>query len=63
MCMKITDSSAKVVHGHAQKKGSKRDKPKGSVIHSYSFKKYGRLGAIGKAKAMTTAITLSEIGR
>jgi hypothetical protein len=49
-----------VIHGHAEKKGSKTDKPKGSAIHSYSIKKYGNRGAYEKAKAMHYAIVMSQ---
>jgi hypothetical protein len=41
-----------VVHGHPKKKGSKRDKPKGTVIKCFASKK--------KAQAMHTAIILSQ---
>ena len=43
-----------VVHGHAQKKGSKRDKPKGSVIKCFSSK--------AKAEAMHRAIAINQSG-
>ena len=49
-----------VVHGHIMKKGSKTDKPKGSVIHSYSIKKYGERGAYDRAKKMHEAIIINE---
>jgi len=52
-----------VVHGHPRKKGSKRDKPKGSNIKCYSFKKYGKAGAYRKAHAMHSAITHSQARR
>ena len=41
-----------VVHGHPQKKGSKTDKPEGSIIKCFKSKK--------KAEAMHTAIILSQ---
>lgn len=50
-----------VVHGHAQKKGSKRDKPKGSNIKCYcgpSMKENWR-----KAQAMHAAIRHSQARR
>jgi len=41
-----------VIHAHAKKKGSKTDKPKGSVIKEFSTKK--------QALAMHRAIILSK---
>lgn len=41
-----------VVHGHKKKKGSKRDKPKGTVIKCFKSKK--------KALAMHFAIIMSQ---
>ena len=41
-----------VVHGHPRKKGSKKDKPKGSVIKCFETKE--------KAEAMHTAIIISQ---
>lgn len=48
-----------VVHGHPQKKGSKIDKPKGSVIKCYSFNpkvKGSEAQAKAKANKMHSAI-------
>jgi hypothetical protein len=48
-----------VVHGHPQKKGSARDKPKGSIIKCYSFEpgnKRSEAAARAKAQAMHSAI-------
>ena len=42
-----------VVHGHPKKKGSKTDKPKGSIIKCFKDK--------DKARKMHTAIVLSEL--
>lgn len=52
-----------VVHGHAQKSGSKTDKPKGSVIKCYSFvpgNKTSEDTARKKAAAMHYAISISQ---
>jgi len=48
-----------VVHGHPRKKGSKRDKPKGSPIKCYTGDKKG----LKKARAMHYAIMMSKKGR
>lgn len=57
--VKIYPDKACVVHGHPKKAGSKRDKPKGTVIKCYSFSKYGRKEAINKAHKMHYAIVKS----
>jgi hypothetical protein len=44
------------VHGHLRKKGSKRDKPKGSIIKCYPGTKVG----LQKARAMHYAIIKSK---
>ena len=52
-----------VVHGHAQKKGSKTDKPKGTPIHSFKYTpgdKASETKARKKAYAMHSAIMHSE---
>jgi len=54
--VKVYEDRACVVHAHAQKPGSKRDKPPGVPIKCYSFKEYGKKGAVKKAYAMHTAI-------
>ena len=45
-----------IVHGHTQKKGSKTDKPRGAIIHSFPGTPEGKKQAI----AMHTAIYLSQ---
>lgn len=42
-----------VVHGHAQKPGSKTDKPKGTVIKCFNTK--------AEAEAMHKAIIISQV--
>jgi len=52
-----------VVHGHPKKKGSKTDKPEGTVIKCYPFKlgnKQSEAAAKAKAKKMHQAILISE---
>jgi hypothetical protein len=44
-----------VVHGHPMKKGSKTDKPKGSIIHCFPTRK--------QAEAQHKAIVISELKR
>jgi len=56
MTVKRRGASVCVLHGHPKKKGSKRDKPKGSVIKCYSIAKYGLQGAWRKARAQHYAI-------
>ena len=54
-----------VVHGHPKKKGSKTDKPKGSIIKCYSFtpgNKVSETRAHNKAKAHHAAIVISQHG-
>ena len=58
--VRITKTSADVVHGSRQKAGSKRDKPKGRIIKSYSFAKFGKAGAIRRAYEMHSAIKHSQ---
>jgi len=55
----VTSTAAEVRHGHEDTGGS-RDKPKGSLIKSFPFSKYGRKEAIKKAHAMHYAIIKSE---
>jgi hypothetical protein len=57
--VRITDTAAEVLHGHADT-GGPHDAPKGSVIHSYPFAKFGREKAIKMAYAMHEAIMKSE---
>lgn len=45
-----------VVHGHIQKKGSKKDKPIGSIIKCFDGTDSGRR----KAEAMHRAIVISQ---
>ena len=55
-----------VVHGHPMKKGSKTDKPKGTIIKCYSFtpgNKQSEANAKAKAKKMHQAILISESKR
>lgn len=52
-----------VLHGHPKKKGSKRDKPQGSVIKCYSFNpsvKGSEARAKSKALKMHKAIMASR---
>jgi len=59
--VKVYSNRACVLHGHAQKAGSKTDKPKGSVIKCYYFGKDGdRELCIEKANQMHYAIMQSE---
>lgn len=58
--IKVRGGYVCVVHGHPQKKGSKRDKPIGTAIKCYSIKKYGKKGAMKKAQAMHFAIRSSQ---
>lgn len=46
-----------VLHGHPMKKGSKTDKPIGSVIKCFPGTPYGK----AKAEAMHRAILISEL--
>lgn len=50
-----------VVHGHKKKKGSKRDKPKGTAIKCYTEDTLAE--AYKKAAAMHSAITHSQARR
>ena len=56
----IESDRACVRHAHAQKAGSKTDKPVGTVIKCYLFSTYGRKKAIEKAHALHYAIVMSE---
>lgn len=61
--IKKIGSAYVVVHGHAKKKGSKTDKPKGTVIKKYPFKpgsERSEAEAKRKAQKMHTAIILSQ---
>ena len=49
-----------VVHGHPQKPGSARDKPKGTPIKCWSYSTWGKKEAIKKAQAMHYAIMKSQ---
>ena len=52
-----------VFHGHPQKPGSKRDKPKGSIIKCYSFNpkiKGAEKKAKNRATKMHQAILISQ---
>lgn len=56
MTIKKIGSQVCVVHGHKKKKGSKRDKPKGTPIKCFPNTKDGRK----KARAMHTAIVINQ---
>ena len=52
-----------VVHGHPKKKGSKTDKPKGTIIKCYSFNpkiKGSEARAKAKANKMHAAIMIQK---
>ena len=59
--VKVYENRACVVHAHAQKEGSKTDKPAGTPIKCYYFdEEGGKANAVKKAYAMHTAIMESE---
>lgn len=59
--VRVGTAQACVVHGHAQKAGSKTDKPAGTPIKCFPFSgPGGKAAAVKKAWAMHTAITKNE---